>query len=268
MGHTGDADELLEVTSDELRSVVGDDAGFGLRVLGDNVGALQDAGERAAFGPGDAERQNSLFGDDSHQRVAQESASDRDQLEGERLTAQLNTPLTRDEQLKKLKRSKDKPQQSLFEAHEEAPQRSLFGSEAAGLPAVPSMAARSAETPADSFLQDLKKRIGITSKELDALEHSAKSGPAGVLQPRLDRILQARSHLADNDPIKARRIVESQEDAWANSVLGPVDISKAEIEKLKKPGARAGYRIVLTVQQAKARTANRYRLGSAIALMR
>ena len=27
MGHTGDANELLEVTGDELRSVVGDDPG-------------------------------------------------------------------------------------------------------------------------------------------------------------------------------------------------------------------------------------------------
>src|SRR2546427_6252943 len=33
MRHAGDADELLEVASDELRPVVGDDAGLCLRVL-------------------------------------------------------------------------------------------------------------------------------------------------------------------------------------------------------------------------------------------
>ena len=67
-----------------------------------------------------------LFGSDENERVAETAARDRDQLQGERLTAQLNAPLTREEQLKKLKRSKEQPQSSLFEENEKPPQGSLF----------------------------------------------------------------------------------------------------------------------------------------------
>ena len=40
MGHAGDSDELFEVACDELGSVVGDDAGFGIGVF--FAGALQE----------------------------------------------------------------------------------------------------------------------------------------------------------------------------------------------------------------------------------
>jgi hypothetical protein len=60
-----------------------------------------------------AQQSRSLFDAATSDEVAETAARDRDQLEGERLTAQLNAPLTREEQLKKLKRSKDKPQTSL-----------------------------------------------------------------------------------------------------------------------------------------------------------
>ena len=33
MGQTGDADELFEIASNELRSVVGDDSRFGVRIF-------------------------------------------------------------------------------------------------------------------------------------------------------------------------------------------------------------------------------------------
>jgi hypothetical protein len=73
-----------------------------------------------------AERRNSLFGSDSDEQVAETAARDRDQFEGERLTAQLNAPLTREEQLKKLKRSKDKPQASFFGDDDEPPAQGSF----------------------------------------------------------------------------------------------------------------------------------------------
>ena len=95
-------------------------------------------------------------------------------------------------------------------------------------------------TPDAEFLAGLKSRIGITSEQLDALQKSAEAGPADVLQPRLDRIFEARSLLADGHPIPARRMVESQEDVWANEVLGPLGIGKEDIEKLKVLVAKAG----------------------------
>ena len=75
--------------------------------------------------PADA-RERSLFEPDENDAVAKSAARDRDQLEGERLTAQLNAPLTREEQLKKLKRSKDKPQTSLFGDDEEPTAQGSF----------------------------------------------------------------------------------------------------------------------------------------------
>jgi hypothetical protein len=71
-------------------------------------------------------RERSLFDAPENDDVAESAARDRDQLEGERLTAQMNAPLTREEQLKKLKRSKDKPQTSLFGDDEEPPAQGSF----------------------------------------------------------------------------------------------------------------------------------------------
>ena len=71
--------------------------------------------ESSLFGPGDEERTGNLFDATSSDEVAAEQARDRDRLERERLTTQLNAPLTRAEQLKKLKRSQDQPQTDLFE---------------------------------------------------------------------------------------------------------------------------------------------------------
>jgi hypothetical protein len=82
----------------------------------------------------DAKRQNPLFDASENQEVAESAARDRDQLEGDRLSAQLNAPLTREEQLKKLKRSKDNPQSSFFEERkEDSPQGSLFGDESGSI---------------------------------------------------------------------------------------------------------------------------------------
>ena len=58
---------------------------------------------------------NSLFDAAEAKDVAETSARDRDWLEGQRLTAQMGAPLTREEQLKKLKRSKEQPQANFFE---------------------------------------------------------------------------------------------------------------------------------------------------------
>ena len=98
---------------------------------------IGETGRQRRIAPGndDAERQDSLgtsrrvqdslFGAASDETVAAGAARDRDQLQGERLTAQLNAPLTREEQLKKLKRSKDQPQKDLFGENEEPPQGSF-----------------------------------------------------------------------------------------------------------------------------------------------
>ena len=59
------------------------------------------------------------------EQVAANAARDRDQLTGDRLTAQLNTPLTREEQLGKLKTSTSYKQSALFEDNSDA-QGSLF----------------------------------------------------------------------------------------------------------------------------------------------
>lgn len=68
----------------------------------------------------------SLFGEDTEREVDEQTRLDRARLEGAQLTAQLNAPLTRAEQLKRLRKSKDKPQTNLFEAPEEKPQGGLF----------------------------------------------------------------------------------------------------------------------------------------------
>jgi hypothetical protein len=77
--------------------------------------------------PGD-----SLFGRAEEQRVAREAEADRARLEGERLTAQFQAPVTREEQLRRLRRGEKAPQTNLFEATPEKPQGDLFGSEKGG----------------------------------------------------------------------------------------------------------------------------------------
>jgi ddrB-like ParB superfamily domain len=73
------------------------------------------------FGESDDE-QNSLFGGNTEDELARASEHDKNTLQGERLTAQFKSPLTRDEQLKKLKRSKENPQTDLFGSNEEPDQ--------------------------------------------------------------------------------------------------------------------------------------------------
>jgi hypothetical protein len=77
----------------------------------------------------DDERQNSLFGSSAEpvavEQIEQAVSDYKDTLEKERLTAQLNAPLTRDEQLKSLKRSKEKKQTDLFAENEEPAQGSF-----------------------------------------------------------------------------------------------------------------------------------------------
>jgi hypothetical protein len=58
--------------------------------------------------------QAGIFGVDESKQVAESAAGDRAKLEGQRLTAQLKAPLTREEQLKKLKPSSAKSQSDLF----------------------------------------------------------------------------------------------------------------------------------------------------------
>lgn len=81
--------------------------------------------EQSAAAERDRDREPSLFDSATNDEVASTAARDRDQLEGSRLTAQLNSPLTREEQLKKLKASKEEPQSNLFEDNSPA-QGSLF----------------------------------------------------------------------------------------------------------------------------------------------
>ena len=71
----------------------------------------------------------SLFGDDELRRVSREAAEDRDKLTGERLTAQFDSPISREEQLRKLKPGEKTPQTSFFEETPAKPQFSLFGDE-------------------------------------------------------------------------------------------------------------------------------------------
>jgi hypothetical protein len=96
-----------------------------LRESGDGEGVESENARRP---PPDNEREPSLFDAGENDEVASDAARDRDQLEGERLTAQLNAPLTRDEQRKKLRRSKENPQGGLFDTNEKPPQGDLFGS--------------------------------------------------------------------------------------------------------------------------------------------
>lgn len=71
--------------------------------------------------------EHNLFGDSELERVAAEAATDRDKLQGERLTAQLNSPLTRGEQ--KLNPGEQPPQTNFFEETPEKQQRGMFDEE-------------------------------------------------------------------------------------------------------------------------------------------
>lgn len=82
-------------------------------------------------GPGEANNagagEPSLFGAGEAERVAAEAVSDREKLQGQRLTAQLNSPLTRAEQ--KLKPGEQPPQTNFFEETPEKQQRGMFDTE-------------------------------------------------------------------------------------------------------------------------------------------
>ena len=91
-------------------------------------------GGQPALGEGtEADRERSLFGADETERVGEEAALDRDRLQGERLTAQFDSPLSREEQLRKLKPGEQPQQTGFFEATPEKPQFSLFGDEKGGI---------------------------------------------------------------------------------------------------------------------------------------
>lgn len=96
------------------------------------------SGRKADEGPETARKRiglaanDGLFTSEESEQVARESARDRDLLEGQRLTAQFRSPITREEQLKQLRRSKEEPQQDLFGASDEPAQTSLFGPERGG----------------------------------------------------------------------------------------------------------------------------------------
>jgi hypothetical protein len=96
-------------------------------------------GERGSFSnkPSDSPDENlSIFGREADQRDAAES--DRAKLEGDRLTAQMRAPLTRGEQLKKLKRAPKAQQGDFFEEAPESPrQGGLFGGSEEGAIHVP-----------------------------------------------------------------------------------------------------------------------------------
>lgn len=78
-------------------------------------------------GGGEAETSTpSLFGEATEQRVAAENAAYQGRLEGDRLTAQFRAPVTREEQLRRLKRAKAKEQPGLFGGPSPEPQGSLF----------------------------------------------------------------------------------------------------------------------------------------------
>jgi hypothetical protein len=84
--------------------------------------------ERGSWSNKPADQQSgSLFGSEEDQRTAQESALDRDKLQGERLTAQFNAPVSREEQLRQLRAAPKPPQTDLFEATPDKSQFSLFG---------------------------------------------------------------------------------------------------------------------------------------------
>ncbi len=78
----------------------------------------RNPGERGSFSNQPVPDENlSIFGREADQRDAEES--DRNKLEADRLTAQLRAPITRDEQMKKLKRDKTKRQADMFAEPEE-----------------------------------------------------------------------------------------------------------------------------------------------------
>lgn len=71
-------------------------------------------------------RGRSLFDEDEAKRVADSAASDNAKVEGERLTVQLKAPLSREEQLKKLKPSMAASRTDLFTDQQEPLQGALF----------------------------------------------------------------------------------------------------------------------------------------------
>ena len=71
----------------------------------------------------------SLFGSATDSQVASDAARDRDQLTGDRLTAQLNAPLTREGQLGKHKASKSQKQSALLRDNSDAQGSFFLGSE-------------------------------------------------------------------------------------------------------------------------------------------
>ena len=95
---------------------------------------LSGGGPEIAHSARDAESDTpSLFNADETERVGEEAALDRDRLQGERLTAQFDSPLSREEQLRKLKPGEQPQQTGFFEATPEKPQFSLFGDEKGGI---------------------------------------------------------------------------------------------------------------------------------------
>jgi hypothetical protein len=66
-------------------------------------------------GPANAGANGGLFDPAEAREVARTAALDKDKLQGQRLTTQINSPLTRDEQRAKLKPSKENPQTNFFE---------------------------------------------------------------------------------------------------------------------------------------------------------
>jgi len=90
----------------------------------------------------------SLFGPGEAEQIAREAAADRDRLTGERLTAQLNAPLSREEQLAKLRRKPAPGQPGLFEPPKEEPEQfDLFGSRVLRFPTAEEREAKAKEQP-------------------------------------------------------------------------------------------------------------------------
>lgn len=101
----------------------------GLETGSGGNGAVSERSSEGRLGGANSEVQRNvpgLFEQDEADRLAKSAASDRAQLEHDRLTAQLKAPLTREEQLRKLKPSKAKPQQDLFGPNAPPDQGSLF----------------------------------------------------------------------------------------------------------------------------------------------
>ena len=117
--------KMVEAVGDWVRPVL-------LRTFAAARKLLAIGDERGSFSnkPLD-ENSGSLFGTEDERRMAEESAADRDKLQGERLTAQFNAPISREEQLRKLRAGQAPPQTNLFEATPDKPQFSLSGMNAA-----------------------------------------------------------------------------------------------------------------------------------------